>query len=354
MPETLTWDIARASGFVAYGLVTLAVALGLALSLRWQNRYWTRMVNTEIHQYLTVLAGVFTLLHGLMVFLDPFTKFTWAEVLIPGVSHYRPLWMAFGIVAAYLGAGVWLTVLLRPRIGYEWWRRLHGLAFVVWALATAHGLGDGSDTRTAWALAAYAASTALVLGLLLVRLLAPKGARARPRPALAAAVSAAFGLGAVLAVGGPLQPGWNRIANNGHGSGARIPLVLAQAASSPTLSPGYAAPFTGSVAVQPQEDGAALLQIAGTAAGRPPVALTIDLTVSGGEGGGLVLDGGAALIRTATGAAYQATLLSARGRTLLFVWSTGARTLEGALSLTLSGRAASGRFAVLAPGPANG
>jgi DMSO/TMAO reductase YedYZ heme-binding membrane subunit len=61
--------------------------------------------------------------------------------------------MALGIVALYLGLAIGLSTWIRPRIGYKWWRRLHVLTLGIFVLATIHGLGTGSDTQSAWALA---------------------------------------------------------------------------------------------------------------------------------------------------------------------------------------------------------
>src|SRR5919109_884573 len=99
--ETVIWTVARAGGVTAYVLLTLAVALGLALSLRWQAERWPRLIPNDLHRFLTLLSLAFVALHGLAVWLDPFTRFGWTEVLVPLMSHYRPLWMALGIVAAY-------------------------------------------------------------------------------------------------------------------------------------------------------------------------------------------------------------------------------------------------------------
>ena len=126
--ETVTWDIARAGGFTAYGLLAAAVIVGLALSMQWQSPRWPRLVNSELHNYLTLLALIFTTLHVLAVWLDPFTHFTWAQMLIPFASYYRPIWMALGIVALYLGIAIGISTWLRPRIGYALWRKQIGRA----------------------------------------------------------------------------------------------------------------------------------------------------------------------------------------------------------------------------------
>jgi predicted ferric reductase len=167
--QSITWDIARAGGFTAYILLALAVIVGLALSTQIQSpSRWPRLLNSELHNFLTLLSTIFLGVHILATWIDPFTKFSWNEILIPLTSHYRPEWMAFGIVALYLGIAIGISTWIRPLIGYKVWRKLHILTLVVFTLATIHGLGTGSDTQTLWALGIYLVSTAVV-GLLLCR-----------------------------------------------------------------------------------------------------------------------------------------------------------------------------------------
>src|SRR5262245_58374544 len=123
--ETVTWNVARAGGFTTYILLALSVITGLALSTQLQSPSRApRLINNELHNFLTLLGTIFLGVHILAVWLDPFTKFGWNEMLIPLASHYRPIWMALGIVALYLGIAIGISTLLRPRIGYTWWRRL--------------------------------------------------------------------------------------------------------------------------------------------------------------------------------------------------------------------------------------
>src|SRR5260370_16794660 len=101
--QAVTWDVARAGGFTAFGLLTLSVAIGLALTLHWQSSRWPRLINSELHNFVTLLALIFTGVHVLAVWIDPFTNFGWNAVFIPFVSHYRALWMALGVVSLYMG-----------------------------------------------------------------------------------------------------------------------------------------------------------------------------------------------------------------------------------------------------------
>ncbi len=168
--EAITWEVARAGGMTAYLLVTFSVVAGLAMTLQFQSLRWPRIINNELHNYLTLLAAVFVGVHVLAVALDPFTKFGLGEVLLPFVSHYRPIWMALGILALYLGIAIGLSTWLRPKIGYAMWRRLHVLTFALYLLVTAHGILTGSDSASWWAIALYFGSVGVVGALIALRL----------------------------------------------------------------------------------------------------------------------------------------------------------------------------------------
>ncbi len=193
--ETVTWDIARAGGFTTYVLLALAVIVGLALSTQLQSpNRWPRLLNSELHNFLTLLSTIFLVVHVLAAWIDPFTKFGWNEIFIPFASYYRSEWMAFGIVGLYLGIAIGISTWLRPHIGYKWWRRLHVLTLGIFVLATIHGIGTGSDTQTWWALGIYLISIVVVGSLLFWRVFSSKGKRKRApaRPTTSArSVSAA-------------------------------------------------------------------------------------------------------------------------------------------------------------------
>jgi hypothetical protein len=250
--QTVTWDVARAGGFTAFGLLTLSVALGLALTLHLQSSRWPRIINSELHNHLTLLALIFTGVHILAVWIDPFTSFGWNEIFIPFASHYRPLWIALGIVAFYIGLAIGISTWLRPHIGYIWWRRLHVLTLLLYALVVVHGIATGSDTRTWWGTALYATSVLLVGILLYVRLMKPVTAKGRAHPLLGAAAVAAIAVGTGWALLGPLQPGWNVIANNGKGSGSTS---TATVRTVPAQQTAFPASFTSDLQGQLTQTG---------------------------------------------------------------------------------------------------
>ena len=178
--QAVTWDVARAGGLTAYVLLTLAVIAGLALSAQIQSpSRWPRLLNSEMHNWMTLLSTVFLVIHVLAVWIDPFTHFGWNEILIPFASSYRTIWVALGIVALYLGLAIGLSTWLRPLIRYAWWRRLHVLTLGIYLLATLHGIGAGSDTQTWWGLGIYLVSIVTVGSFFWQRLLFTESQRRR-------------------------------------------------------------------------------------------------------------------------------------------------------------------------------
>jgi hypothetical protein len=302
--QTVTWNVARTGGFTAYVLLTLAVAVGLALTMQLQSpSHWPRLLNSELHNFLTLLSAVFVVVHILAVWIDPFTRFGWSEVFIPFVSHYRVTWMALGIIALYLGIAISISTWLRPLIGYAWWRRLHILTLGVYALVTIHGIATGSDTQTWWGLAIYAGSIALVGGLLCWRLLVPINERGRSHPVIASLLGLSILAGFIFTVAGPLQPGWNAVANGATSGNSLLQSVVPSTSrrvtatpQSSTASNPFTTPFTASLQGTltqngPDTSGVETLRINATLSNGAQGILTITLKGTqedfGGQGSGL-------------------------------------------------------------------
>jgi hypothetical protein len=273
--QTVTWDIARAGGFTAFGLLTFSVAIGLALTLHLQSPRWPRLINSELHNFLTLLALIFTGIHVLAVWVDPFTSFGWNEVFIPFASHYRPLWMALGIVAFYLGIAIGISTWLRPHIGYKLWRNLHMLTLLLYALVVVHGIATGSDTRTVWGAAIYALSVLLIGTLLWMRLRKPVNAKSRAHPVLAVSLVVALAVGTFWALLGPFRPGWNAYANNASTSASSSsPASTSRAVTLPQST--FPPSFTGNLQGQMTQNGPD---------GSGNVTLQLDLQMSSGPSG---------------------------------------------------------------------
>ena len=206
----IDWYAARAAGVVAYVLLTVVVSLGIALAGRAPGkgrwRGWPMFAVEDVHRVGGLLVGTFIVIHVGTIAIDSFLPFSLTQLAVPLTSTYRPLWVALGIVAAELLAALAVTNHYRDRMPRRWWRRAHYANFAVWAAATLHGMGSGTDRSATWMVAVYALSVAAV-GCSVVWRLAAAGRlplRLRPAGVLSAGVIAAAVPVGLLA--GPLHP----------------------------------------------------------------------------------------------------------------------------------------------------
>jgi len=159
------WYLVRASGIVAFVLLTIAVVLGLTLSGRASLRYWPRFAIEDVHRFAGLLTATVVSIHVLTLFADSYLPFSLTQLAVPGASSYRPLPTALGVVAAELLLALAITNRYRAKLSYGFWRRAHYLNFAVWGLALGHGIFAGTDRGAPWADLLYGASAAAVAGL---------------------------------------------------------------------------------------------------------------------------------------------------------------------------------------------
>jgi sulfoxide reductase heme-binding subunit YedZ len=200
----IDWYAARAAGIAAYVLLTVVIALGLALAGKAPGRRWRRwpmFAVEDVHRYGGLLVGTFIGIHVVTIGIDSFLPFSLTQLAVPLAAGYRPIWTGLGIAAAELLLALAITNHYRRRMSHRWWKRAHYANFAVWAAATLHGIGAGTDRSAPWMLAIYIVSTTLVVSLVLWRIAERPGAPARllsRRLLVVGAVSAAVILGLAL------------------------------------------------------------------------------------------------------------------------------------------------------------
>ncbi len=177
------WILARTSGLLAYALLTSSVLAGLVLKARPFGGAVKAAAVTDIHRLLALLGLGAMLGHALALLLDSSFRFEIADLLVPGLGPYRPLWTGLGVLAAELTVIVYASFSLRKRIGARTWRRLHWATYLIFCIATIHGLAAGTDSARAWAVALYGGAVGAVVAAAGWRILVPptKGDRRVPR-----------------------------------------------------------------------------------------------------------------------------------------------------------------------------
>ena len=141
----LLWDAVRATGVLAYLLLTFGVLVGVALAGKVKLTHWPRFAVEDVHRFLGSLVWVFLSLHVLTTVLDSYVGFSLADLVVPFSSPYKRVGIGFGVAATELLLALAVANRLRTRLSYRFWRRTHYLNFAVWAGSTAHAIVTGTD-----------------------------------------------------------------------------------------------------------------------------------------------------------------------------------------------------------------
>ncbi len=171
----LPWQIGRASGILAFILLTLVVVNGLLMSTRALFRIIPPAFNYETHRFLSWMAILAIIGHFVSFIFDDFLKITLGESLLPFLLvrdfssqlGFSLTWtIALGIIAFYGILALVITSELR-RFGFpvKKWRVLHYTSFLAYLLFLVHGITAGTDSREWWMIWMYSLSGILVIGL---------------------------------------------------------------------------------------------------------------------------------------------------------------------------------------------
>lgn len=182
------WLASRASGLVALVLVTVSVALGLAMAGKVMRRPGLSKKLLAIHEQ-TALAGLVAIaVHGISLLGDPWLNPGVAGVTVPFAMSFKTAFTGLGVIAGYMAALLGLSYYVRRRIGARLWRKAHRATVVVYVLGLVHALGAGSDASAPWFRWWVILTTPLVGGLFVYRVLsgrAKRAARPAARPRIA-------------------------------------------------------------------------------------------------------------------------------------------------------------------------
>ncbi len=178
----VAWYVARAAGLVAFGVLTLSVWLGLAMSTRLLGARRQKLL-FGWHQTLALTGLALLGLHVAALLADPVLHFGLTSTLVPFAAPWRPAAVAAGSIAGWLVLALSVSFRMRRWIGQRGWRRLHYASFLAFALALGHALAAGSDLRGVGGPVLVAVAGGPVLWLGLARILLPQRPGARPAKA---------------------------------------------------------------------------------------------------------------------------------------------------------------------------
>ncbi len=147
--ELRFWLAARATGIVAFLLLTFQIVLGLVLSHPTNRSTWN--LSKRIfpwHDHIWVFVMAFLVAHVVSLVVDPKAGVSLGGALIPGLSEYRSSPVAIGTLALYAFVFTAVTARWTKLLPRGVWLSIHRFALVIWAMAWMHGVLAGTDTSS--------------------------------------------------------------------------------------------------------------------------------------------------------------------------------------------------------------
>lgn len=180
------WFVARASGLVAWVLLSLAVLWGLLVASRMIPLRTAPKWLLDTHRFLGALALTFTGVHLFALWADDYLPFGPRALFVPFASRYEPGAVAWGVVALYLLVAVELSSLVMRHLPRRLWRTVHLSSFVLFVFATLHGALAGTDATNlvfVMMVSMFVGVTLFAIGYRVVARGAAPGRRVNPQAA---------------------------------------------------------------------------------------------------------------------------------------------------------------------------
>jgi sulfoxide reductase heme-binding subunit YedZ len=145
--STVMWYASRATGVAALLLLTAVMLLGLLVTRQGRLPGLPRFAVTGLHRNLSLLAGVFIVIHVLTAVADSYVNIPITAGIIPFTSSYERFWLGLGAVSLDLILAAIVTSLLRRHLSRRTWRAVHLLAYLSWPVAWVHAMFSSGDLR---------------------------------------------------------------------------------------------------------------------------------------------------------------------------------------------------------------
>ena len=176
------WYVARAAGLVAWCVCSASVIWGLLVSSRLIRRKGAPAWLLDLHRYLGTLAIVFTLVHLGGLWFDNYIHYGLRELFVPFAGEYRPVAVAWGVVAFYLLVAIQVSSWFMRRLPRRIWHAIHLGSIPLTVLATIHGFWAGTDRANlivVWVAIAMCSAMVFLTGSRVAarRAATPRGAR---------------------------------------------------------------------------------------------------------------------------------------------------------------------------------
>lgn len=174
----MMWWAGRALGMLAYTALWLSTLFGVFVGSRGAGGLLDRAVLIELHSRWALMALAATALHTLVILVDPHSGVSALAAFVPMVSQKLTGPVALGTFALWGMLSLGLSTYFIDHIPKSVWRAIHATAFGTFALALAHGVWAGSETQELVIQVFYTATSVVLLGAIIQRILLARSAEA--------------------------------------------------------------------------------------------------------------------------------------------------------------------------------
>jgi len=153
MSATLTsalWDLGRGSGVAALVAFTVSLVLGIMTRSGRDALGLGRFGLNEVHRTAALTGVGLVAVHVGSLLFDPYAQLRLADLVLPFLGSYRPLWLGLGTLALDLLGVITIVSLLRDKVGPRVFKAVHWATYAMWPIALFHSLGTGTDAASLW------------------------------------------------------------------------------------------------------------------------------------------------------------------------------------------------------------
>lgn len=181
------WYLTRASGIIAWLMMTATVIWGILLSSKAFANRRSPVWLLALHRWLAGLMLSFLAIHLVALVADSYVSFDVVDLTIPYASDWKPGAVALGVIAMWLLIAVQVTSLAMRRLPRRFWRIVHLSSYVAFWLTSMHAAFVGTDTTSPIYEVGAAASILAVAWALMYRLANRRAVRRAERSGTASA-----------------------------------------------------------------------------------------------------------------------------------------------------------------------
>lgn len=139
------WYLTRATGIVAWVLLTASTLWGILLSTRLLKPYDRPAWLLDLHRWLGSLTVLLVGAHLSSIIADSYVHFGAADILVPMATNWKPLAVAWGIIAMYLLVAVQVSSLMMKKLPKKLWRGIHLSSYAMFVSVSIHSFTAGAD-----------------------------------------------------------------------------------------------------------------------------------------------------------------------------------------------------------------